>query len=221
MRIVHVRGSLVDVEIVRHACDQVREEGGVAPHGPSVRVLVNGEHAGDIPHPVWQRVRADLEAILEDDLTFEERNEAATAPSPKRDDAFASGPRGPELRALVAVHVPAMRNALMAALYVDGFEPVAVADGAQALRQLTEHRPHVVIADFELPRVAGDVLLERARRERGTCLRAAVLIGSQLPQVLVPESELADIVVGQPFGAAQLVERIRQRVGPNDEAETG
>ncbi len=220
------------MQIVANACANVAASSSpVSAEEPRVRVVVNGEPVGLVPTRIWHDVQDDLESLLGDSIELEEeeapsrpprrKNETErAAPEPSERDARESGPRTPALRALVAVPAPVLRAELMAALHAAGFEPVAVADGARGLRQLVNHRPHIVIADFELPRIAGDLFLERAREVRGRALRLAVLIGAELPQVLVPRCEAADVVLGQPFDAARVVELVRERLRDVD-VETG
>lgn len=218
MRSVHVIGGLVDLEIIAHACADVAAGESIGDDEPRVRVVVNGETLGLVPSRVWERVRSHLESLLGDDISIDEdASDEAKGAAPAR--ARESDRRPPTLRALVAVHVPAVRSALMAALYVAGFDAVAVADGARGVGQLVSHAPHVVVADFELPRVAGDVLLKKAREVRGASLRAAVLIGAALPELLVPPCDAADLVVGQPFDAARVVELVDELLAAEDELD--
>jgi DNA-binding response OmpR family regulator len=109
---------------------------------------------------------------------------------------------------LVASHVAHFRAQLLAAFSDAGFEAVGVADGAQAEKQLTSRPTHVLVADFELPKRAGDELLARAWTQH-PALHVTALVAAELPHMLVPPHDAADLVRGQPLDVPDLVARVR------------
>lgn len=140
------------------------------------------------------------------------RSSTPTPPEPVR----RSGRRTRRVRVLVAEHDGSFRAELLAAFAGAGYDVLGVADGVQALRQLGTRPPHVLVADFELPKLAGDELLARARALPSSVVRLGVLVGAALPQILVPEHEAADLVLGQPLTAAGVVEQVREVLAARD-----
>ncbi len=213
MRCVRVTGSLVTVEMIARACAEVEARNPVTDRGNAVLLVVNDVEAGKVPVEVWMRVRERLISILDDQVAFQHVDlqpapPRVTEPAPPEPVAQ-SGDRAVTLRVLVAQHDADFRAQLIACFADAGFDALGVADGAQALRQLAARPAHVIVADFELPKLAGDELLERARAAPSSPLRFAVLMGAKLPEVLVPPCEAADLVVGQPITPLELVERVR------------
>lgn len=226
VRSVRVTGPLLTVEMLARACADVASRlPAAASRGESILLGVNGADVGVVPVAVWDVVRERLESILDEHVTFVEtddgraagRSAATTPPEEPRQ----SGSPERKLRVLIAQHDAAHRAQLLAAFTGAGFDVLGVGDGTQALRQLAARPAQVLVVDFELPKLAGDELLARARAERGSPVRVGVLIGMDLPHLLVPDCAAADIVMGQPLTASQVVERVRAILGARAERETG
>lgn len=217
MRSVRVTGPLVTVEMLARACADVATRLPSADRGESIFLVVNDVDLGAVPVAVWEQVRERLLAILDEHVSFSEadvqRPEAQGSTTAPAEPTVRSGSRARTLRVLVAEHDASFRAQLLASLSDAGFDALGVGDGGQALRQLVARPVHVVIADFELPKLAGDELLVRARAAHGSPLRLAVLIGAGLPQVLVPDCKAADLVLGQPFTPRSVVERVQAALG--------
>jgi two-component system response regulator MprA len=115
-------------------------------------------------------------------------------------------------RVLIAEDDRAVRDALVRALELEGYEVCAVPDGAQALATLETERPHVVVLDVMMPNVDG---LSVCRRMRATGDRTPVLM-------LTARIEVSDRVAGldagaddylpKPFAVDELLARLRALV---------
>lgn len=225
MRSVRVTGPLVTVEMLARACAEAEARVPDGEWSEPIFLIVNEVDLGLVPLAVWEQVRERLVSILDDHVSFEEAVEqrpaarsasaASSTPTPPQ-PVRRSGRRSRPLRVLVAEHDGSFRAQLLAAFAGAGYDVLGVADGLQALRQLGTRPPHVLVADFELPKLAGDELLARARALPSSVVRLGVLVGAALPQILVPEHEAADLVVGQPLTAAGVVEQVRELLAARD-----
>lgn len=225
MRSVRVTGPLVTVEMLARACAEAEARVQDADKSEPIFLIVNEIDLGLVPLAVWEQVRERLVSILDDHVSFEEAVEqrpaarspsaASSTPTPPQ-PVRRSGRRSRPLRVLVAEHDGSFRAQLLAAFAGAGYDVLGVADGLQALRQLGTRPPHVLVADFELPKLAGDELLARARALPASVVRLGVLVGAALPQILVPEHEAADLVLGQPLTAAGVVEQVRELLAARD-----
>jgi two-component system response regulator MprA len=114
------------------------------------------------------------------------------------------------VRVLVVDDEPAVRTSLTSALRFEGYDAVAVSDGAQALDAiLDDEPPDLVILDMLMPRLDG---LQTVRRLRARGLMLPVLM-------LTARDALGDRVLGldagaddylvKPFGLEELLARVR------------
>jgi two-component system response regulator MprA len=110
---------------------------------------------------------------------------------------------------LVAEDDRSVRESLVMALHVEGYEPEAVVDGEQALEAFERRLPDVVVLDVMMPKVDG---LEACRRIRASDSRVPVLM-------LTARHEISDRVAGldagaddylvKPFSLDELLARLR------------
>ncbi len=119
---------------------------------------------------------------------------------------------------LVVDDEPAVRLALERALSVERYQVELAADGMEALRRVSAHRPDAVVLDVMMPQVSG---LEVCRRMR--------TMGDSTPiLVLTARDQVADRVAGldagaddylvKPFALQELLARLRallRRSGPS------
>lgn len=114
------------------------------------------------------------------------------------------------VRVLVVDDEPAVRTSLTSALRFEGYDAVAVGDGAEALEALlTDDPPDLLILDVLMPRLDG---LQTVRRLRAQGLMLPVLM-------LTARDALGDRVLGldagaddylvKPFGLEELLARVR------------
>ena len=116
----------------------------------------------------------------------------------------------PQVRVLVVDDEPPIRKLLRTGLATQGFEVVEAENGAQARRRKAQKpSPDLVILDLGLPDVSGQELLREWRENRD--LTPVVILSSRTDESGIVEAlELgADDYVTKPFGAAELLARIR------------
>lgn len=80
-------------------------------------------------------------------------------------------------RILVVDDEPDAVELLQEFLIVKGYDVITASDGEEALRQVKEHRPHLVLLDVRMPRMNGMEVLKRVReidREVGVIMVTAV-----------------------------------------------
>ncbi|MCB1004798.1 MAG: response regulator transcription factor [Acidimicrobiales bacterium] len=127
--------------------------------------------------------------------------------------------RGP--RVLVAEDDVGVQETLEAALCFEGYQVTSAADGAEALRSLTEAEHDLMLLDIGMPRVDG-ITVCRLARDRG--LRTPILM-------LTARQEVADRVAGldagaddylaKPFALDELLARTRALLRRADPAGDG
>ena len=106
---------------------------------------------------------------------------AAAAPIP------AARPRMRK-RVLVVDDEPEIRGLLAEYLQGKGFEALGVASGEEALRQIPEFRPQVVLLDIAMPRMTG---MEALRRIKALPLQTAVIMVSGIEDMETARQSLA------------------------------
>src|SRR5512145_2600370 len=125
------------------------------------------------------------------------------------------------MQVLVVDDDPAVRESLRRSLAFNGYEVELAADGEQALRSISAHRPDAVVLDVMMPKLDG----------LATC-RALRAAGDDVPVLmLTARDEVSDRVAGldagaddylpKPFALEELLARLRallRRTAPDDGA---
>jgi len=116
---------------------------------------------------------------------------------------------------LVVDDETALRNALLRFLGRRGIEGQGVADGADALRALTERDFDVIISDVRMPGMSGREFLERLRRERPALVARLIFSTGDTfaPETAALIKESGVPTVTKPFDFAELERVIRQVAG--------
>lgn len=112
---------------------------------------------------------------------------------------------------------PALAEMLGIVLRNEGFQPVFVADGEQALSAFQEHRPDIVLLDLMLPGMSGIDVCRAIRAESGLPIVMLTAKTDTVDVVLGLESGADDYVV-KPFKPKELVARMRARLRRGGEA---
>jgi two-component system KDP operon response regulator KdpE len=102
----------------------------------------------------------------------------------------------------------ATRREVAAFLRGHGFRVDEAGDGATAWERWTAGRPDVVVLDLGLPDIDGSVLIRRLRRDSTTPILVLSARDREGDKVAALESG-ADDYVTKPFGAAELLARVR------------
>jgi two-component system response regulator MtrA len=106
---------------------------------------------------------------------------------------------------------PALAEMLGIVLRNEGFQPLFVADGEQALAAFHEHRPDIVLLDLMLPGMSGIDVCRAIRTDSGIPIVMLTAKTDTVDVVLGLESGADDYVV-KPFKPKELVARIRARL---------
>ena len=98
---------------------------------------------------------------------------------------------------LVVDDDPGIRATLRAILESEGYAVDTAADGVEALERLATRRPHLIVADLQMPRMTGQELLGRLRRLPGHI--PVVVMTAGLRAELEAERHGADGFLAKPF----------------------
>ena len=109
---------------------------------------------------------------------------------------------------LIVDDEPAIRRLLRTSLVGQGYEVVEAGSGAEALEQVTQEKPDLLILDLGLPDISGIEVIRAVRGRSG--LPIIVLSVRDDERGKVEALDLgADDYVTKPFGTEELVARIR------------
>ncbi len=123
-------------------------------------------------------------------------------------------------RILVVDDDTALAEMIGIVLRTEGFEPVFCADGAAAVDAWRTQRPDLVLLDLMLPGVDGIEICTRIRAESGVPIIMLTARTDTADVVRGLESGADDYIV-KPFNPKELVARIRTRLRPSAEPESG
>ncbi|QSB13895.1 response regulator transcription factor [Natronosporangium hydrolyticum] len=121
-------------------------------------------------------------------------------------------------RVLVVDDDPALAEMLGIVLRNEGFQPLFVADGEQALAMFRDQRPDIVLLDLMLPGMSGIDVCRAIRGESGVPVVMLTAKTDTVDVVLGLESGADDYVV-KPFKPKELVARIRARLRRGGETQ--
>ncbi len=115
-------------------------------------------------------------------------------------------------RVLVVDDHPSVREALRLVLQSCGYECVPVADGAEALEQLSAAHFDVVITDYEMPNMNGLELLRSLSSARPRPPQPVILHTGNANETLVQRAMTAGAydVLPKPAEAAEVIATIEQ-----------
>ncbi|MFP7366367.1 two-component system response regulator MtrA [Corynebacterium callunae] len=112
---------------------------------------------------------------------------------------------------LVVDDDPAISEMLTIVLSAEGFDTVAVTDGALAVETATREQPDLILLDLMLPGMNGIDICRAIRRDSAVPIIMLTAKTDTVDVVLGLESG-ADDYVNKPFKAKELVARIRARL---------
>jgi two-component system response regulator MprA len=124
---------------------------------------------------------------------------------------------------LVAEDDRAVRESLLRALRLEGYEVCAAADGEEALAVLAEHRPHVVVLDVLMPVLDGLSVCRRLRAQGDDTPILLLTARAAVPDRVSGLDAGADDYLPKPFALDELLARLRallRRHGPDAAGET-
>ncbi|MBP3088733.1 response regulator transcription factor [Corynebacterium sp. sy017] len=122
------------------------------------------------------------------------------------------------LKILVVDDDPAISEMLTIVLNTEGFEAVAVTDGAEAVAAFRRENPDLILLDLMLPGMNGIDICRIIRRESAVPIVMLTAKTDTVDVVLGLESG-ADDYINKPFKPKELVARIRARLRRSDDIE--
>jgi chemosensory pili system protein ChpA (sensor histidine kinase/response regulator) len=96
----------------------------------------------------------------------------------------------------------------------NGMKVITASDGVDALEQLQEHRPDVMLLDIEMPRMDGYELASNIRKDTRLANIPIIMITSRVGQKHRAKAiEIGvDDYLGKPYQESQLLDAIEQLV---------
>ncbi|GAB6952111.1 two-component system response regulator MtrA [Corynebacterium simulans] len=120
---------------------------------------------------------------------------------------------------LVVDDDPAISEMLTIVLEAEGFEPIAVTDGNEAVPAFHEHEPELILLDLMLPGMNGVDICRAIRSESAVPIVMLTAKTDTVDVVLGLESG-ADNYITKPFKPKELVARIRARLRRTDSSSS-
>ncbi len=116
-------------------------------------------------------------------------------------------------RVLIADDDETVRRLLRTTFADEAYEVVEAADGDQALEQLEQRSPDIVVLDWKMPKRHGAFVLDELK-ERYPRLPVIVLTAEgRQTQRAVAESLRADAFIAKPFSPRELLETVERLLG--------
>ncbi|MEA3214775.1 MAG: two-component system, OmpR family, response regulator MprA [Acidimicrobiia bacterium] len=112
-------------------------------------------------------------------------------------------------RVLVAEDDRGVRESLTRALRFEGYEPIAVADGARALEAADKDQPDVVVLDVMMPMVDGLTVCRRLRERYRTLPILLLTARHEISDRVAGLDAGADDDLVKPFALDELLARLR------------
>jgi two-component system, OmpR family, alkaline phosphatase synthesis response regulator PhoP len=120
-------------------------------------------------------------------------------------------------KVLIADDEPNIVTALEFMLQKSGYEVHTVNNGTEALNQIEQFGPHLVLLDVMMPAINGYEVCQRIRQN-------PALVGLKIIMLTAKGRELdmakglalgADVYVTKPFATKQLLEQVQKLIGPS------
>lgn len=111
-------------------------------------------------------------------------------------------------RILLVDDEPLITDSLTYSLQREGFEVKAVGDGPEALKEVQDFKPDLIVLDIMLPTISGLEVCRRLRKESATPVIMLTARGEEIDRVLGLEVG-ADDYLAKPFSFRELLARIR------------
>jgi CheY-like chemotaxis protein len=114
------------------------------------------------------------------------------------------------LRVLVIEDVEDIRDVLTILLRIEGADVVAAATGREAAELVMRRTFDVVLSDYGLPDIPGDVLIRQIRAATGNRARVAVITGYGEPYLTRARQAGAEVVFTKPVEWTSILEYLRR-----------
>ena len=130
---------------------------------------------------------------------------------------------GPRPVALLVEDEPAQREVLAYNLVAEGLDVVEASDGEEAMLQVAETVPDIVVLDWMLPKVSGIEICRRLRARPETRRTPIIMISArteEFDRVRGLETG-ADDYVAKPYSVVELMARVRSQLRRSRAAAVG
>lgn len=104
-----------------------------------------------------------------------------------------------------------LRGFLKKVLAANNFTVIEASDGAQALEAVEKYLPDLVLLDFGLPKVPGETVCVKIKKDHPNIIVIALTIKNQSSDVVQGLQIGADDYISKPFVAEELIARIDAR----------
>lgn len=113
---------------------------------------------------------------------------------------------------LIVDDEPHIRYMLEFKLSRAGYDVLEAADGRQAFELATDHRPDLIITDFQMPGGDGLQLARRLKDDPGTEVTPVILLTARGHRVSQEALEPTNVkqIVAKPFGPGDLLSLVEQ-----------
>lgn len=118
------------------------------------------------------------------------------------------------MKILVAEDEPIMLKTIELRLKKDGYEVIAVSDGREALKQIRENTPDLLITDIMMPYSSGLELVGAVKQELRSPIPVIILSAMGQEDIVVKAFKLgADDFLNKPFSPNELSLRVKRLLG--------
>lgn len=107
-----------------------------------------------------------------------------------------------------------LRDTLVDILTLEGYTVLAASNGVEALEQMHEHTPHLILADMTMPRMNGETLFQQVRAVEAWRDIPFVILTARLPSEAEEMLHLGvDAYMTKPFDLEDMLEMVQRHLG--------
>ena len=115
------------------------------------------------------------------------------------------------MKILVAEDEPMLLKTIELKLKKEGYEVIATADGRQAMAEIENSNPDMVISDIMMPYASGLEIISQVRQKISRKIPIIILTAMEHEKVVMEAFELgADDYITKPFSLNELVIRVKR-----------
>jgi two-component system, OmpR family, alkaline phosphatase synthesis response regulator PhoP len=120
-------------------------------------------------------------------------------------------------RVLIADDEPNIVTALEFMLQKSGYEVRTVNNGTEALNQIEQFGPHLVLLDVMMPVINGYEVCQRIRQNPALAGLKIIMLTAKGRELDMAKGLAlgADVYVTKPFATKQLLEQVHKLIGPS------
>jgi two-component system, OmpR family, alkaline phosphatase synthesis response regulator PhoP len=120
-------------------------------------------------------------------------------------------------KVLIADDEPNIVTALEFMLQKSGYEVHTVNNGTEALNQIEQFGPHLVLLDVMMPAINGYEVCQRIRQNPALAGLKIIMLTAKGRELDMAKGLAlgADVYVTKPFATKQLLEQVQKLIGPS------